>query len=101
MKPLAIEILPDAAVEAHAAQEWYLARSSEAAAAFLTELDAGIGRIQTAPDIYPPHRHGTRCYLMRRFPYLIVYRTMPASILVVAIAHSRRKPGYWKARVSK
>jgi toxin ParE1/3/4 len=101
MKPLAIEILPEAAAEARAAQEWYRARSSEAAAAFLAELDIGIDCIRTAPELYPPYRHGTRRYLMHRFPYLMVYRTTPASILVIAVAHSRRKPGYWKARTSR
>ena len=98
---MAVEILPEAVAEARAAQEWYRARSSGAAAAFMAELDIGIECIRTAPDLYPSYRHGTRRYLMRRFPYLIVYRTTSESIFVVAVAHSRRKPGYWKARAGR
>ena len=98
MKPLAVEIHPEAVAEAAAARQWYQARSPGAAEAFLAEFDVGIENIRTSPELYPPYRHGTRCYLMRRFPYLIVYRTTPTAVQVVAIAHGHRRPGYWKAR---
>ena len=38
---------------------------------------------------------------MRRFPYLIVYRTTSTAIQVVAVAHGRRRPGYWKTRFAR
>jgi hypothetical protein len=34
-----------------------------------------------------------------RFPYQIVYRRRPDEIVIVAVAHVKRKPGYWKDRV--
>ena len=98
MKPLDVEIHPEAIAEARAAREWYQVRSADAANAFLAELDAGIESIRIAPDLYPSYLHGTRRYLMRRFPYLIIYRAMSAMIEVVAVAHARRRPGYWKTR---
>ena len=98
MKPLAIEIHPEAVAEARAARKWYEARSLDAAEAFLTELDVGIESIRTAPELYPPYLHGTRRYLLRRFPYLIAYRVVSETVQVVAIAHARRRPGYWRAR---
>jgi toxin ParE1/3/4 len=101
MKPISVEIHPDALAETEAARQWYQVRSADAAAAFLAELDLGIGSIRTAPDLYPHYISGTRRYLMRRFPYLIVYRLVEGTIQVVAVAHSRRKPGYWKARRSR
>ena len=35
---------------------------------------------------------------MRRFPYLIVYQLVGQKLRVIAVAHCRRKPGYWKTR---
>jgi hypothetical protein len=37
--------------------------------------------------------------LLRRFPFGIVYGVMGNQVLVVAIIHTRRKPGYWMNRV--
>ncbi|MCD4726551.1 MAG: type II toxin-antitoxin system RelE/ParE family toxin [Pirellulales bacterium] len=98
MKPLAVEIHPEAVAEARAAHEWYDARSPDASEAFLAELDVGIESVRTAPELYPQYLHGTRRYLLRRFPYLIVFRVVSEAVQVVAIAHTRRRPGYWKTR---
>ena len=98
MKLLAVDVHPEAVYEAQAARQWYEAKNPHAANAFLADLDTGIESIRTAPELYPSYLYGTRRYLMRRFPYLIVYRTTAAAIQVLAVAHSRRRPGYWKSR---
>ena len=98
MKPLAVDIHPEAVFEAQAARLWYEAKSPQAAAAFMAELDIGIASIRAAPDLYPSDLHGTRRYLMRRFPYLIMDRATAKVIQVLAVAHGRRRPGYWKTR---
>jgi hypothetical protein len=36
---------------------------------------------------------------MQRFPFSVVYLDDPESVTIVAIAHSKRKPGYWKDRL--
>jgi plasmid stabilization system protein ParE len=98
MRLLAIEIHPEAVTEARCAHEWYGARSVRAAEAFLAELDTGIERIRNTPEQYPKYLHGSRYYLMRRFPYLIVDRVLSTTVQVIAVAHGRRRPGYWRAR---
>jgi toxin ParE1/3/4 len=77
MKPRAVEIHPEAVLEARAARQWYETKSQDAALAFMAKLDAGVDSIRVAPELYPPYLHGTRCCLMRRFPYLIVYTATP------------------------
>ncbi|MHB0958931.1 MAG: hypothetical protein ACYC0X_26630 [Pirellulaceae bacterium] len=42
---------------------------------------------------------GTHRYLMKRFPFVVIYRVTTDRIEIVAIAHGRRKPGYWKRRM--
>jgi hypothetical protein len=45
------------------------------------------------------HRLGTRRLVLRRFPFAIVYRLAGEFVLVLAIAHMRRRPGYWRGRL--
>lgn len=56
-------------------------------------------QIVAAPDQWSPYLHNTRVFRLHRFPYLIVYRTRGSMIQVIAIAHGRRKPAYWKRRL--
>lgn len=96
-----IDFHPDAVAEAAAARAWYGERSQKAAAAFLAELDVAWERIVEAPNRYPTYVSGTRRYLLRRFPFHVVYRVPsdPAdSIHILAVAHGHRRPGYWRQR---
>jgi plasmid stabilization system protein ParE len=94
-----VDLHPDAIEEARAAHEWYGERSTAAAEGFLAELDAAIERLSTYSEICPPYLHGTKRYLLKRFPYLVVFRQIEDRIQVIAVAHGRRRPGYWKDRV--
>jgi toxin ParE1/3/4 len=98
MPGLPVVLHPDAVEEAQAAWQWYLERSQSAADSFLAELDHGVESISAEPERWPLFVYGTRRFLFRRFPFQIVYRVANDRIEVVAIAHGRRKPGYWKTR---
>ncbi len=93
-----VELHPEAIAEAAQARKWYAERSERAADGFIQELDQAIDRISEAPERWPNYLHGTRRYLMRRYPYFVVYRGPGEKVEVVAIAHGRRKPGYWRRR---
>jgi plasmid stabilization system protein ParE len=86
--------------EAEEAARWYARRSPQAAAAFAGELDVAASAIERAPATWPTYDHGTRRFLLRRFPYSVIYRIEPSRIVIVAIAHGRRRPGYWKERLN-
>ena len=51
------------------------------------------------PDTWPIYLHGTWRYLLDRFPYSVIYREKSGVIQIIAMAHHRRKPGYWSKRV--
>ena len=89
---------PEAIGEARAAREWYLVRNADAAGAFMAELDTAIARIEQAPSQWSPYLGGTRRYLFHRFPFFVVFRETAARIEIVAVAHARRRPGYWHGR---
>ncbi|MBI2964590.1 MAG: type II toxin-antitoxin system RelE/ParE family toxin [Chloroflexi bacterium] len=95
----ALEYLDEALEEAEAAAHWYAERSEAAAAGFADEIDVAITAIQRNPDAWPSHVHGTRRFLLRRYPFSVVYRVEPSRILIVAVAHGRRRPAFWKSRL--
>lgn len=86
---------PEAIAEARAAREWYHARNPEAAEAFMAEPDVAIERIEEAPQRWASYLAGTRRYLLRRFPFFVVFRESEESVQIVAVA---RRAGYWIGR---
>ena len=96
-----LEYLEQAVTEAEAAARWYAERSLTAAARFSVELDEAEAAIVERPEAWLLSDDGTRRYLLRRFPFSVVYRVEDARVVVVAIAHGRRRPGYWKGRSTR
>lgn len=92
------EFHPAAAAELESAFEWYRARDERIAAAFSTEVSHAIEMIARAPRRWPRSGINLRKFVLRRFPFLILYRELPSSIQIVAVAHGRRRPGYWERR---
>lgn len=89
---------PRARDEVEEAQAWYEERSLLAAAGFVYEISVAVRRIGEAPHRYPVALHGTRRLLLERFPFSIHYRIHEDDIVVVAVAHQKRRPGYWAGR---
>lgn len=95
-----LDLHPLAIDEAEAAYDWYAERNPLVAELFGQELDRAISQILDSPERWPSHEQRTRRILLHRFPYMIVYRTTGSAIRVLAVAHVRRRPGYWKTRIS-
>ncbi|HWY73894.1 MAG TPA: type II toxin-antitoxin system RelE/ParE family toxin [Burkholderiaceae bacterium] len=94
-----VRFAPDAHRELVAAAQWYL---DEAGVLVAADFQAAINRAvrllahmpRLGTSIYPP----VRAWPLKRFPYTVLYRPESDGILVVAVAHQRREPGYWKRR---
>jgi plasmid stabilization system protein ParE len=88
-----------AAQEYRLAFAWYTARSAWAARRFREELKRIIQQIAQNPDQGTTYRGPYRWMRLRRFPYLVYYAPLdPTEVMVYALAHSRRRPGYWLRR---
>jgi toxin ParE1/3/4 len=85
-----------AAHEVEDAQAWYEERCMFAASAFLRELSTN--RIREGPMRYASAEYGTRRILLEHFPFTLYYRIREDVITVVAVAHQKRRPGYWRSR---
>jgi plasmid stabilization system protein ParE len=85
--------------EANLATIWYAERSISAARRFRDDLLAGFSSAAESPLRYPAYLHGTRRVVLQRFPYFIVFFDWQDEVYIVAVAHAKRRPGYWKKRV--
>jgi|SRR5277367_5617491 toxin ParE1/3/4 len=90
----------EAAAEYDAAFEWYLERSPDAALKFDAEVERAFTEVVQSPRRWAVGSHGTRRFLLRQFPFILIYRERPVGkIEVLAVAHTSRKPGYWIGRL--
>lgn len=85
--------------EINEAFDWYFKRSREAADAFLGEVGKSLNRIVSGPRHFPLFTKSTRRLVMHGFPYAVIFQEKDETILVIAVSHAKRRPGYWKARI--
>jgi plasmid stabilization system protein ParE len=89
---------PEAAAEYEHALAWYLGRSPQAAAQFEVAFVAAIEAIQSNPTMFPLCDGLHRFVLLKRYPFSLVYGVNGDQIRVLAVAHSKRRLGYWSGR---
>src|SRR5712691_7528700 len=80
---------------------FYDAASSGLGNDFLDDVQQAIGRLCEYPEIGGAVASDLRRMLLHRFPFSIIYSIETDVILVIAIAHHGRRPGYWKSRVDR
>lgn len=94
------ELVITAAAEADylEAYAWYAERSSRAANGFEREFELAQQEIAGDPQRFASCDARHRRYLLRRYPYQVVYREEQGKVIVIAVAHAKRKPRYWHER---
>jgi len=95
-----IRVHPEARAELREARSWYYERSPLSATAFAHAIDKAVARIVGASTQYPLADHGTRQLVLQRFPFSIFYLHGESEIVIVAVAHQKRRPGYWSGRLA-
>jgi toxin ParE1/3/4 len=93
-----LELHPEAEGELDSSLAWYLERSIPAASAFLASVRKALADIETTPDRWPADADGFRAARLRKYPFQIIYREIDGGLRVVAVAHTARRPDYWKSR---
>ncbi|MGH9800218.1 MAG: type II toxin-antitoxin system RelE/ParE family toxin [Blastocatellia bacterium] len=66
---------------------------------FVTAIKETINRIEKFPGVWPLLSNATRRCRTPRFPYGVVYQVEPQRILILAVMHLHRRPGYWVDRI--
>lgn len=93
-----VGIHPAAEAEYEQALGWYLDRSPQAAARFEAAFAEAIEAIRSHPLMFPRCDEVHRYLLLERFPYSLIYRVDGDAAQLLAVAHSRRRAGYWSGR---
>jgi toxin ParE1/3/4 len=68
---------------------------------FVASVEEAIGRILEHPERWRMIEPDIRRCLVKVFPFSVVYSVQGDTIFIIAVAHTRREPGYWKERVKK
>ncbi len=91
---------PEARLEYREAAAFYEGRRPGLGAAFTREIEAASDEILAAPDRWRLIEQDVRRCLAHIFPYGVLYTVEDDFILIIAVAHGSRKPGYWHDRLS-
>lgn len=91
----------EAAEELEAAAAWYEVQQSGLGADLLAEALRAVSVISESPTAWPVvnRKRNVRKFLLARFPYAVYYVPREDEILVLAVAHGSRHPGYWRRRL--
>jgi toxin ParE1/3/4 len=95
-----VRIAPPASEEFADAVRWYEQKRVGLGGEFYDAVIHAVGVVREHPEIGAtvdePHAH--RQYLVDGFPYKLIYRERTDDLVIVAVAHASRRPGYWKQR---
>ena len=92
LKPVRLRL--EAEIEIEEAFEYYRRESPRIADRFLNEIAASLTKIQNDPQLYPSYTKNTRRRVLGSLPFSVVYQEKEDVILIVAIAHAKRREGY-------
>lgn len=99
MKP--VEYHPTALEELIKAAEYYELKVDGLGQRFLDEIELCVAEISESPERWPYFILNARRRLLDRFPYMLVYLDEADRIYILATMHQKRRPGYWKKRLTQ
>jgi plasmid stabilization system protein ParE len=87
-----------AEAEINEAADFYDIESSGLGSVFIDEIQRAIVNISEFPEVAPLIRGRVRKRPIAKFPYSMVYSVRPNEIRILAVAHQKRRPFYWRGR---
>ncbi len=88
----------DADIEVEEAALWYEARRPGLGLEYVAAVSHTLADIGASPERFPVWRLPWRRARLDRFPYVAFFEVQGDRVVVWAVAHTRRRPGYWVAR---
>jgi len=97
-KPFSIELSDEAEVDFDKSYAFYFEDSLKVADTFFKQMNLGFENIKQNPTSFPIAHIDVRKYVVKKFPFVIYYQIVDATIRVVAIFHTSRNPEIWNDR---
>jgi plasmid stabilization system protein ParE len=88
-----------ASAEVNEAAKYYEERVPGLGLLFLAAVEEATEKVLANPEAFQLVGDEIRHKLIRRFPYSLLYVIEPDRIRVIAVAHQKRRPGYWSHRL--
>lgn len=90
---------PEAEDDLRDTAEFYRERAGNSLTqSFFAEFERSIDMLLHHPGLGALWRRGRRRYVMRHFPYALIYTVSGEEVQILAVAHHSRRPGYWRNR---
>jgi len=96
-----VRFLEVAEIELDQAFRWYESQAPGLGDAFLIEVLSAADRVSLYPEAWHSLDGGLRRCRLNRFPYGLIYAIESGDVLVLAVAHLHREPGYWRDRLKR
>jgi plasmid stabilization system protein ParE len=93
-----ISVHEAAEFEINEAADFYDLESYGLGTAFVNEIGSGISSITRFPEAAPLIQGRVRSKTIIKFPYSLIYSVRPDEIRLLAVAHQKRRPFYWRGR---
>jgi mRNA-degrading endonuclease RelE of RelBE toxin-antitoxin system len=90
---------PKALAELFRSAQWYDRRLPGLGNEFFEALDAAVSALRQDPQRHRADADGVRNWRLHRFPFRIHYVIDPGRIRILAVAHGKRREGYWQRRI--
>lgn len=94
------EFHPEALLEFEEAVQFYKERGHRLSRRFVQEIRTTIAKIMATPERWRVVEQDVHVCRARVFPCAVLYTIETDCILIVAIAHGKRRPGYWRHRLT-
>jgi toxin ParE2 len=96
-----LRITEEAEVEVDEAVAYFNAQRPGLGSEFAAQVRLGLDRLLQFPHAWPPIGRRLRRFLLGRFSYALIYYVDAEEIVIVAVAHLKRRPGYWRKRLKR
>ena len=93
------EFHPEALDEYEDAARYYASCQPGLELKFIACIETAFGEISDAPTRWRQFEDDVRRCLVHVFPYAVLYSIEPDYVLIIAVMHCRREPGYWRHRI--
>ena len=101
MSILRVRLHPEAKEELADAAVWYERRRAGLGQEFRSAVRSAARIVGENPNAWSvsEYESSVRVFTLRRFPFLLPYTVEAKSVVILAVAHAKRRPGYWRSRL--
>jgi plasmid stabilization system protein ParE len=96
---LPVRLLPEAKAEFDNDADRYEFRQAGLGVDFVVKVREVLRRIAANPRLHAVVYQDVRKAVVKRFPYIVLYREEPGEVIVISVFHTSRDPSIWQSRV--